>query len=117
MKYRGYQTRIIELGLMKYEKVILPLEEQDSPARPGKILPFPGGKKPINNDLTVAMDTAQELMGGGIPFWDAVFQGLDESGTATRWKREKEDRKKGRGKKHETIPYGRGQNIHETKGE
>jgi hypothetical protein len=42
VKYRGHQTRIIELGLMKYETVILPLEEQDSPAHPGKIIPFPG---------------------------------------------------------------------------
>jgi hypothetical protein len=52
----------------------------------------------MNNDLTVAMDTAQELMGGGIPFWDAVFQGLDESGTTARWKREQEERKKAVGK-------------------
>jgi hypothetical protein len=47
----------------------------------------------MNNDFTMAMDTALELMGGGIPFWDAVFQGLDESGTTERWKREKADRK------------------------
>jgi hypothetical protein len=42
------------------------------------------------------MDTAQELMGGGISFWDAVARGLDESGTTERWKREKAERKAGR---------------------
>jgi hypothetical protein len=50
----------------------------------------------MNNDFTDAMDRAQELMGGGIPFWDAVAQGLDESGTAGRWKREEAERKTGR---------------------
>jgi hypothetical protein len=71
----------------------------------------------MNDDLTMALNTAQELMGGGIPFWDAVFQGLDESGTTERWKQEEEDRKKGHEKKSETILYGRGQNIHKAKGE
>jgi hypothetical protein len=36
---------IIQLGLNKYEKVILPVEMEDEiPARPGKIIPFPGGQ-------------------------------------------------------------------------
>jgi hypothetical protein len=38
---------IIQLGLNKYEKAILPLEngdEYDSPPEPGKIILFPGGK-------------------------------------------------------------------------
>jgi hypothetical protein len=70
----------------------------------------------MNNDLTMALETAQKLMGEGVFFVDAVFQGLDKSGTTARWKREEEGRKKGCGKKHETIPHGRGQNIHKMKG-
>jgi hypothetical protein len=43
----------------------------------------------MNNDFTIAMDMARKLMDSGIPFMEAVCQGLDESGTIDRWKREK----------------------------
>jgi hypothetical protein len=48
------------------------------------------------NDFAMAMDMAQELMNGGISFLDAFCRGLDESGTAARWKREKAERKAGK---------------------
>jgi hypothetical protein len=57
------------------------------------------------NDFAIAMDTAQELMNGGISFLDAFCQGLDESGTAARWKREKAERKAG--KKPRSCRYDR----------
>jgi Ni/Co efflux regulator RcnB len=50
----------------------------------------------MNNDFTIAMDMAQELMDGGLSFWEAMAQGLNESGTVDRWNREKAERKAGR---------------------
>jgi hypothetical protein len=50
----------------------------------------------MNNDFAMAMDTAEELMNGGISFLDAFCRGLDESGTAARWKREKAEWKAGK---------------------
>jgi hypothetical protein len=48
------------------------------------------------NDFATAMDMARELMNGGSSFLDAFCQGLDESGTAARWEREKAEREAGK---------------------
>jgi hypothetical protein len=105
---------LIGLGLEAYRKgtgTIRPETEQEkSPGRGslGLARKRMGRKKSMNNDFTIAMDTARELMDGGIPFLEAVCQGLDESSTIDRWKREKTERRAGKAQTPETrrpVPY------------